>query len=60
MVFVSNLTSPDSHSIVYADMSDADCNSLDFALGTTGIDATIPTRTFNIKVFLHCAFQILE
>merc|ERR1712110_211325 len=35
---------------MYADMSDDDCNSLDFALGHTGVGATIPTRSFSIKV----------
>ena len=32
-------------------MEDSQCNSLDFQLGTTGIDATLPTnRGWNIKV----------
>ena len=56
----SNITWFSFEITVYADMNDDDCNSLDFALGTTGIDATIPTRTFNIKVFIYCAFQILN
>ena len=34
---------------VYADL-DPNCNSLDFQLGSTGIAATIPTRSWNIKV----------
>ena len=33
-------------------MSDDDCNSLDFALGHTGVGATIPTRSFSIKVYI--------
>ena len=36
-------------------MEDSQCNSLDFQLGTTGIDATLPTnRGWNIKV-LACS-----
>ena len=32
-------------------MEEGECNSLDFQLGTTGIDATLPTnRGWNIKV----------
>ena len=32
-------------------MEGGECNSLDFQLGTTGIDATLPTnRGWNIKV----------
>ena len=27
-----------------------ECSSLDFQLGTTGVEATIPTRQWNIKV----------
>ena len=37
--------------LVYADMNDDECNSLDFMLHTSGIDATIPTRQWSIKVF---------
>ena len=36
--------------LVYADMNDDECNSLDFMLHTSGIDATIPTRQWSIKV----------
>ena len=32
-------------------MNDDECNSLDFMLHTSGIDATIPTRQWSIKVF---------
>ena len=39
--------------IVYADMEDGECNTLDFQLGGTGIDATIPTRSWSIKVNLY-------
>jgi len=35
---------------MYAEMSDDKCNSLDFALGSAGVDATIPTRSFAIKI----------
>ena len=44
---------------VYADMSDDKCNSLDFALGNTGLDATIPTRSFTIKVYCD-TFKVLD
>ena len=33
-------------------MEGGDCNNLDFQLGGTGIDATIPTRSWSIKVDL--------
>ena len=33
-------------------MEDGECNTLDFQLGGTGIDATIPTRSWSIKVNL--------
>ena len=33
-------------------MNDDECNSLDFMLHTSGIDATIPTRQWSIKVFV--------
>jgi len=35
---------------MYADMEGSNCNSLDFQLGGTGVDATIPTRQWSIKV----------
>ena len=34
-------------------MEDGECNTLDFQLGGTGIDATIPTRSWSIKVILY-------
>ena len=38
---------------MYAEFEGDECNSLDFQLGTTGIDATLPTnRGWNIKVLL--------
>ena len=39
---------------MYAEFEGDECNSLDFQLGTTGIDATLPTnRGWNIKVLLN-------
>ena len=49
----SNVLSYFMYIAVYADMSDDDCNSLDFALGHTGVGATIPTRSFSIKVYMR-------
>ena len=51
VIFIGNIY-PESSITVYADMSDDDCNSLDFALGHTGVGATIPTRSFSIKVYI--------
>ena len=51
VTFIGNIY-PESSITVYADMSDDDCNSLDFALGHTGVGATIPTRSFSIKVYI--------
>ena len=51
VIFIGNKY-PESSITVYADMSDDDCNSLDFALGHTGVGATIPTRSFSIKVYI--------
>ena len=45
------LTSLKPFVTVYADMSDDECNSLDFMFGATGVQATIPTRSFTIKVY---------
>ena len=45
--------------IVYADMEGGDCNNLDFQLGGTGIDATIPTRSWSIKVDFYLSLFIL-
>ena len=45
--------------IVYADMEGGDCNNLDFQLGGTGIDATIPTRSWSIKVDFYLSLYIL-
>ena len=45
--------------IVYADMEGGDCNNLDFQLGGTGIDATIPTRSWSIKVDFDLSLFIL-
>ena len=39
-------------------MSDDKCNYLDFALGNSGIDATIPTRAFTIKVYCNICWLI--
>lgn len=37
--------------VVYADMENGECNTLDFQLGTTGIDAQLAqNRGWNIKV----------
>ena len=44
---------------VYADMEGGDCNNLDFQLGGTGIDATIPTRSWSIKVDFYLSLFIL-
>ena len=43
----------DAYFLVYADMDDENCNSLDFMFSAAGIDATIPnTRQWSIKVFV--------
>ena len=52
VIFIENIY-PESSITVYSDMSDDDCNSLDFALGHTGVGATIPTRSFSIKVYIN-------
>jgi hypothetical protein len=48
---------------VYADASDS-CNQLNFQMGPTGIDTTIPTRQWNIKVsnvyYTSCKILKLE
>ena len=46
--------------IVYADMEDGECNTLDFQLGGTGIDATIPTRSWSIKVNLYLILLLIS
>ena len=40
-------------------MEGGDCNNLDFQLGGTGIDATIPTRSWSIKVDFYLSLFIL-
>ena len=41
--------------VVYADMENGECNTLDFQLGTTGIDAQLAqNRGWNIKVRFNC------
>ena len=47
--------------IVYADMEDDQCNTLDFQLGGAGIDAQIPgNRQWNIKVYIYMYISDLE
>ena len=37
-----------------------ECSSLDFQLGTTGVEATIPTRQWNIKVHKEVHFYSID